>query len=477
MTSDLTEYSKIYQPRENNLREQDASENCSSKTVREKLSIITESTSVIANVSNGLLGVGIFAMPWGFQQSGTLGGTMITLFLAYLSFDTLCILLETQKTLFIKKGEVYSYPEVAQLILGSNTWGSIVKIATVISCLGSCIGYFIFLGEICGQLFAVSISEAVLIVILPLILLSWIRSFRELTLFTFIGVVAIIATIIAVTFDHITNLNEKNFVTTPLFIPETALNFLGPATFSFTIHYCVLAMGAELLLEQSIQQNSTKYSSIESVYSDSDQIVDLESRVNVNLNGLIKALGVAFVLSALIIVFHGSTAFIIYRNANLVLDKSGSIEAGCEESVCQNIILNLSQGPVRTIIGVVLCVAIVLSYVFILAPAREHVETSLLIYFKPCSDFSKMILKNGVRSVLVLFTAFVAIHSPYFGTVLGRVGGLTDAFQAFVVPSLIYLRVAVSAPGSGRYQSYYYYFVLVWGIVTIVYTLFQLFVS
>ena len=35
----------------------------------------------------------------------------------------------------------------------------------------------------------------------------------------------------------------------PLVIPNTVLNFVGPATFLFTSHYCILSMGAEALQE------------------------------------------------------------------------------------------------------------------------------------------------------------------------------------------------------------------------------------
>ena len=40
-----------------------------------------------------------------------------------------------------------------------------------------------------------------------------------------------------------------------------------------------------------------------------------------------------------------------------------------------------------------------------------------------------------------MFTMTVAAQFPYFSAVLGSVGGFTDALQAFVVPSLIGLRI------------------------------------
>ena len=54
---------------------------------------VNRSISVIANTTNALLGVSIFAMPWGFQQSGILGGSLITIFIAYIAYETVKILL------------------------------------------------------------------------------------------------------------------------------------------------------------------------------------------------------------------------------------------------------------------------------------------------------------------------------------------------------------------------------------------------
>jgi len=275
-------------------------------------SIFYEDIPVIANVSSAIMGVSIFAMPWGFLQSGVLGGTLITVFVAFLSFETARILLFSQKVLFQRTGEVRSYAEIATESLGNPSWGGLVKVATVISCLGSCVGYLIFLGEICGQLFDISLNFALFMAIFPLTILAWIRSFRELTVFTTIGVVAIIATVVYVVYDGQINHDEtdENDTFTPLFIPKTALNFVGPATFLFTSHYCVLAMGAEALEERQWQgdRESLSANDDESEYNRSSTVIE-------NLN---RPVAIAYALSALLIIVHGSTGFILFRNVNLV---------------------------------------------------------------------------------------------------------------------------------------------------------------
>ena len=50
--------------------------------------------------------------------------------------------------------------------------------------------YFLILncvGELCGQIFGISPLRITIIALIPLILLSWIRSFQELTIFTTIN--------------------------------------------------------------------------------------------------------------------------------------------------------------------------------------------------------------------------------------------------------------------------------------------------
>lgn len=104
-------------------------------------------------------------------------------------------------------------------------------------------------GELCGQLFGVSRVTVTAAVTVPLILLSWIRSFRELTIFTAIGVIGLIISIFVILIDGLRETTGEIIENTPLFLPiGKTLSFIGPATFCYTIHYCVLAMGAEGLV-------------------------------------------------------------------------------------------------------------------------------------------------------------------------------------------------------------------------------------
>jgi len=207
---------------------------------------ISKQPVMFLNILNALMGVSIFAMPWGFVQSGICGGIFVLTFVAYLSYDTAKVLLKTQRILFYKTGNVYSFPEICSNILGP-IFGPIVKIATCISCIGGCAGYLIFLGELCSQLFSVSFTQAVLFSSIPLTLASWIRTFKELSVITILGVFSLIISVLAILYDG--SLNQVARIDDiVIFKTESFLEFVGPVTFLFTIHYCVLSMGSEALV-------------------------------------------------------------------------------------------------------------------------------------------------------------------------------------------------------------------------------------
>ena len=161
------------------------------------------------------------------------------------------MILYEYRALYQRTGDVKTYPEIASYLLG-DIWSPIVKLATVVSCLGSCTSYIIFFAELCSQIFNISFLTSIGSAIIPLVLLSWIRTFRELSLFTLIGVIAIAASVFVIIMDGYntyTLTDDTNIRTFSLIIPASIMNFVGPATFIFTIHYCVLAMGSEVLLE------------------------------------------------------------------------------------------------------------------------------------------------------------------------------------------------------------------------------------
>lgn len=319
---------------------------------------VVDEVSVVANTINALIGVSLFAMPWGFQQAGVLGGLVILTIVGSLSYDTTRMLLVSQKHYFQVSGEVLSYPEIAASALG-EVWYRVVQIATIISCVGGSTGYLIFFGETVGQALSMKSSTVLLIATTPLIMLCLIKSFRELTIFTVFGVIALVIAVFAIIIDGSTKV-DPNFDDVTILKFSTLQNCLGPVTFLFTVHYTVLAMSAEILRV-------------------SPWIADKVNEEPENsFKGLTYPIALSYFLSSVFVAVLGIAGFVMYRNVVLVTDPDGNLLIGCDGHVCQNIILNLSPGIARNIVGITMSVVIVLSYVLNIAPAREHIENMIL---------------------------------------------------------------------------------------------------
>lgn len=121
--------------------------------------------------------------------------------------------------------------------------------------------------------------------------------------------------------------------------------------------------------------------------------------------------------------------------------------------------------------GIALVISLSLSYILILVPAREHIERSILKCLPPSAfpeqTTRRVVFENTVRAVIVIGTALVAIHTPYFGSVLGTVGGFTDATQSFVIPPLIFLRLNADKPFVSAARRWFFRAVFTWGVILV----------
>ena len=73
------------------------------------LAVSSSDVTIICNTMNALLGVSLFAMPWGFTQSGICGGTLLVIVIGMLSFETARILLLAQQHVFERTGHIHTY--------------------------------------------------------------------------------------------------------------------------------------------------------------------------------------------------------------------------------------------------------------------------------------------------------------------------------------------------------------------------------
>jgi hypothetical protein len=208
-------------------------------------SICAERIGNTANTMSVLLAAAIFSIPWAFFEAGIAGGFVIITFASGISCSTILSLLKAQRDLYFECGEVFDYPDLASRYLGSSYWGSTVRTATTISCVGGCAGFFVFIGQICSQELELPLEQTIALLCIPMILMSWIRSFKELSIFTAFGVFSIVFSVIAILIEGFPV--QRSSLVIRIFDPIQSFGFIGNATFLFTVHYCILSMGAEVL--------------------------------------------------------------------------------------------------------------------------------------------------------------------------------------------------------------------------------------
>jgi hypothetical protein len=188
-----------------------------------------------------------------------------------------------------------------------------------------------------------------------------------------------------------------------------------------------------------------------------------------------KALFVAYLFSVIFAIIIGASGLVLFNNAPIPTSSDGAPMESCAEHVCQNILLNLPKGLLRFIAGLSLCVSVIVSYIILLVPAREHIEKIVLEAFPPSSHWTELITTCTTRTALVVFTALAAFNIPFFGTFLGLVGGLTDSFQSLVIPPLIIvsLKRSMNSPIS-RVESIVNKLIIAFGCSLIIYTIISL---
>eukprot|EP01041_Mallomonas_annulata_P008467 gene8467-17451_t len=216
---------------------------------------------IFVNSMGAIMGVAVFAVPWGFETSGIVGGVMILVIVPFLSFVTARILLNSQRILYHLHNQVYGYPEVAAISLGHPIFYAIVQISTAISCLGGCIGSMIFLA---------------------------------------IGVIAFYLSVFIIICIGIHNIQHEdtNIKSAPLLLPRTMSGFLGLTSFLFTVHYNIMAMGAEALKDLPLT-----YSPIERIYLKPDYTCPISC---------------SYITSTAIIIVFGFIGFIAFKDVPLV---------------------------------------------------------------------------------------------------------------------------------------------------------------
>ena len=158
---------------------------------------------------------------------------------------------------------------------------------------------------------------------------------------------------------------------------------------------------------------------------------------------------------------------------------------GCEFGVCENVVLNIPAGLPRSIVNIVLIISTMITYVLLLAPVREYYEVIAIKHIQMWWNLSRRRtywITNVLRSIMVFATGIIATIAPYFADLLGAVGGISDSYLAYILPSMVVITVFYQRKSTRRSSTDYFIcgvfcVILLWGVILMCSTIYSVTVN
>lgn len=179
--------------------------------------------------------------------------------------------------------------------------------------------------------------------------------------------------------------------------------FISPCIFLFTVHYCALPIEAEG--DRPSLQSSPTTSSLPSVApipqtplsaslrfpfgaasaatttstSSSSPLPETTGGASSSYSSskFDTALFFAVIASAVLNATLGACSYVLFGRANHPPQTSSGVVAGCDVErpyMCDNVVKNLSPGPIEVLVSLALILNIAIGYVLMLAPSRQVIN-------------------------------------------------------------------------------------------------------
>ncbi|XP_059483597.1 uncharacterized protein LOC132201441 [Neocloeon triangulifer] len=385
----------------------------------------TSAIKILANIFISFIGAGILGLPYAFKEAGIIEGIIVMVSVAVISVKAMMMVVDCKyhienvllaqspknkphriatdlnAPLLVEESsddsdiksspikivpQVQTYGDIGFYAMG-NTGRALVDYSVIISQIGFCCAYLIFIMEN-GASYIPMLSRLHWLIILlpPLYLLVLPRHLSKLAIFSiFAQISSIFAFAVVFWFDfqhyHVARFNPKEFSIQGL-----------PFYFAVAI-YCFEGAGMILSLEQSVApkvRHRFKHYFISSMFA---------------VTFLYIAFGVSGYLS-----FGPETSDII--TFNLPKGPSGAFDFPSLVTCC-------------------LCVSLFLTYPIMMFPVLELLEARYII--------SEGLLKgNLLRLFLVLLTGMIVIVVPNFGTLMALIGSSCCTLLAFILPGIFH---------------------------------------
>ncbi|XKL67358.1 hypothetical protein PGB90_002849 [Kerria lacca] len=363
----------------------------------------TTNVDTMIHLLKGNIGTGILAMPDAFRNSGWLIGIFGTAFMAVICTHCMHILVYCSQELCQRlKIPTLGFADVAEISIStgpkqfqrySKCARRIVSVFLVITQMGFCCVYFVFvaanLQEVIGYYFIrLDVKWFLVMLLIPLISLSFIKSLKYLTPASLIASILTISGLSIIFFYLLQGLPRTSTV--------NAFNSLSTLPLYFgTAIYAFEGISLVLPLENNM-------------------------RTPQDFGGISGVLNTSMVIVTCLYIGVGFFGYLKYGNAV----KVGSIT------------LNLPHEDILAqSVQICMAVAIFLSYGLQFYVPMNIIWPSLSQ--KLSTDLTMKYGEHLVRIVLVLFTFMMAIAVPNLGAVISLVGSVSSSILALIIPPLI----------------------------------------
>lgn len=359
-------------------------------------------TLTALNIIKTFVGSGLLGLPFGFSQSGVLAGIIVMFIICCMALHTMILLVKSKHFIVSKGEDVVTFGDVSKYALGKG--GQIaVDAFLVFTQLGFCCAYVVFIGQNTKIFLGVKWPWEVfcLFWMIVLILLSWIRTLKNIAPLSTIANILIGFGVAVILSGAITSLSYKIKSGTDLKV-NWLVNWSKLPNMVGMIVYSYEGIGF-VLPSETVAKKPESYTRI--------------------LTGCI-------LLTTLNYFLFGCLGYIGFGSDT-------------QEQIIQNLVDyfvgNYTWNILIKIITVCLIFAITATYPLQLFVATDILEEKMFdLSLKSKFEYWR---QNNFRMFLVLFTVLIAVSVPKFGLLIGLIGSIGSAALQFIFPSLIYLKL------------------------------------
>jgi len=341
--------------------------------------------STIINITKCFVGAASFELPGAFKNGGLVGSTVGVLFLACLSSFSLGILAEcSDLTLQLTEdGKKPIYPNVGLAAAGKLGYG-VAWFGVIAMTLGVCGSYFVFVSSTLSDLTGLTQLACLGLTLLVVGLMTLINRLNHLAFASAFGILALVLAVGVATYRASEPREAAiSFSDMPLLGDSFGL-FLGNAAFLYLISTAILPL----------RQDTRKAGTFGS------------------------ALNISIVIVTVLNVFFGLYGW----------SRFGDTLKG-------NIIDNLGDDSLDTVVKIFLCIDLVFTSVIFLYPVCQAIESEFGSYL------NNVYKRSTARLSFTVSVAVVAYLCPSFSLLTGLTGGFGNNILGFVLPPLFYYRL------------------------------------